>query len=281
MPASPPCRRPPTSKRPLADAAPGCVPGLGGSSNMAGGSPCRVLRRTGTGRRIASICCRVVAPAGGTERHLEITCDRWQRAQVPGLIVHETGVLPPEDVTEREGLPCMTVERTLLSLGAVASSSTVEIAVDTALRREVTTVDALGAIVRRLGRRGRNGVGVLRRVPRDARPRGGHAGERDGDATQAAVASRRTADTGRSSSKSATSIASSPESMPHTPTCSSRSSTTATNTTRVEPRSSGTAAAATPSSVSVGRRSPSPQPTSTPVERRSSAPFGPRALVLA
>jgi very-short-patch-repair endonuclease len=101
---------------------------------------------------------------GGTEDHFEITCDRWQRAQVPGLIVHETGVLPPEDVTEREGLPCMTVERTLLSLGAVASSSTVEIAVDTALRREVTTVDALAAIVRRLGKRGRNGVGVLRRV---------------------------------------------------------------------------------------------------------------------
>jgi very-short-patch-repair endonuclease len=101
---------------------------------------------------------------GGSEQHLEITCDRWQRAQSPGLIVHETGVLSAEDVTERDAIPCMTVERTLLSLGAVASASTVEIAVDTALRRGLTTIEALGAIVRRLGKRGRNGVGVLRRL---------------------------------------------------------------------------------------------------------------------
>jgi very-short-patch-repair endonuclease len=101
---------------------------------------------------------------GGTDEMVEVTCDRWRRAQLPGLIVHETGTLPPDDVTERHTIPCMTIERTLLSLGAVLHPSTVEMAVDNALRRGLTTVSDLRSIVRRLGRRGRNGVGVLRRV---------------------------------------------------------------------------------------------------------------------
>jgi very-short-patch-repair endonuclease len=101
---------------------------------------------------------------GGSTRMVEITCERWQRLHHAGLVVHETGMLPPEDVGLVDGIPCMTVERTLLSLGAVLAASVVEMAVDEALRRELTTLSALDAIVRRLAGRGRGGVGVLRRM---------------------------------------------------------------------------------------------------------------------
>ena len=101
---------------------------------------------------------------GGTDRFVEITCARWQRMHSATLVVHETGALPSEDVTTVAAIPCMTVERTVLSLGAVLPPSVVEMAVDNALRRQLTTIDDLRAMVRRLGRRGRNGVGVLRQI---------------------------------------------------------------------------------------------------------------------
>jgi very-short-patch-repair endonuclease len=101
---------------------------------------------------------------GASERLVEITCRRWRRVQRSGLVVHESGAVDAADVTLLDAVPCMTVERTLLSLGAVASAAVVEMAVDAALRRELTTLDGLHRLLRRLGRPGRDGVGVLRRV---------------------------------------------------------------------------------------------------------------------
>src|SRR5689334_20195654 len=37
---------------------------------------------------------------GGTRDMVEITCDRWHRGFVAGLIVHETELLLPEDIEE-------------------------------------------------------------------------------------------------------------------------------------------------------------------------------------
>ena len=81
-----------------------------------------------------------------------------------GLIVHESTVLTAHDVAVVGVIPTTTVERTLLDLGAVRPPATVELAVEAALRRELTTIDALERTLRRLGRRGRNGAGVLRSV---------------------------------------------------------------------------------------------------------------------
>jgi len=105
----------------------------------------------------------------------EITCPRWRRAQHRGLIVHETKVLDPADVTMVDGIPVTTPERTLLDLGAVQRRLVVEMALDNALRRDLTTHVALRGLLQRLGRRGRNGVGCLRaildeRVPEQAVP---------------------------------------------------------------------------------------------------------------
>jgi len=101
---------------------------------------------------------------GGSERFVEITCRRWRRVRLPGLVVHESGAVDRVDVTIVDAVPCMTVARTLLSLGAVSKPSVVEMALDVALRRELTTLDELRRILRRLGRPGRNGSGVLRRL---------------------------------------------------------------------------------------------------------------------
>jgi very-short-patch-repair endonuclease len=61
---------------------------------------------------------------------------------------------------------------TLLGLGAVCRPSVVELALESGLRRELFTIESLQTMVRRLGRRGRNGIGVLRAL----------IGERDPDA---------------------------------------------------------------------------------------------------
>jgi len=106
----------------------------------------------------------VWAVGGGDERIQEILCPRWRRPKEPGLVVHETKALDTRDVTVVDAIPVTTVERTLLDLGAVRHPLTVERAVETALRKELTTLPDLRVTVRRLGRRGRNGVGVLRRI---------------------------------------------------------------------------------------------------------------------
>ncbi|MFN8025705.1 MAG: type IV toxin-antitoxin system AbiEi family antitoxin domain-containing protein [Acidimicrobiia bacterium] len=100
---------------------------------------------------------------GGSERTIEITCRRWRRTQLTALVVHETLSLDALDVTVRDSIPCMTVERTLLSLGA-ASPASVELALDAALRRHLTSVAALRSLLDRLGVKGRPGAGVLRQV---------------------------------------------------------------------------------------------------------------------
>jgi very-short-patch-repair endonuclease len=99
---------------------------------------------------------------GGRTDIAEITCKRWRRTKHEGLIVHETKALRETDITEVDGIPAMTVEHTLMALGAVCSPAVVELAVDAALRRELASLDSINAFVSALGRRGRNGIGVLR-----------------------------------------------------------------------------------------------------------------------
>lgn len=101
---------------------------------------------------------------GGDKRIQEIHCPRWRRSHHAGLVVHESKALDARDLTVIDAIPVTTVERTLLDLGAVRHPLTVERAVETALRRELTSLPDLLSTVRRLGKRGRNGAGVLRRI---------------------------------------------------------------------------------------------------------------------
>jgi hypothetical protein len=97
---------------------------------------------------------------------LEISCRRWRRSFFDGLVVHETKLLLDDDITEVDGIPVTSVEQTLLGLAAVMDETVVEMAIDRALQRNLTTGAKLDAFVDLKGARGRNGVGVLRQLRR-------------------------------------------------------------------------------------------------------------------
>lgn len=95
---------------------------------------------------------------------IEVICHRYRRTSVDGLVVHETELLRLEDIEEIDGIPVTAIEQTILGLAAVASSAVVEMAIDRALHRKLTTPLRLDAFVRDKSARGRNGIGVLRQV---------------------------------------------------------------------------------------------------------------------
>ncbi len=110
---------------------------------------------------------------GGRTDIVEITCRRWKRAKADGLVVHETDLLDDCDLRSVDGIPTASVEQTLLGLAAVVDDSTVEMAIDRSLHRKLTTVVDLRKFVDEKGKRGRNGVGVLRRFVRGLDPQEG------------------------------------------------------------------------------------------------------------
>src|SRR4051794_23703923 len=112
------------------------------------------------------------ALAGGRKDLVEITCHRWKRAKADSLIVHETRLLTHEDIDVVDGIPTASIEQTLLGLAAV-HPSVVEIALDQALHRNLTTVAQLERFLRQKGKQGRNGVGVLRALVRGLDPLSG------------------------------------------------------------------------------------------------------------
>lgn len=107
----------------------------------------------------------------GSDRDLvEITCPRWRRAHHDGLIVHELKDLCPDrDVQIVDGIPVSSVPLTLLGLAAVRPA-VAELALENALRRKLTTLEAVDEVLERLGGRGRRGSVRLGRLV-VARPR--------------------------------------------------------------------------------------------------------------
>jgi hypothetical protein len=110
---------------------------------------------------------------GRTTSCVEVTCHRAQRSFVRGVVVHESKLLRPEDVVVIDGIPTTTIEQTLLGLAAVTNSTVLELALDRALHRKLTTARQLDAFVSAKGARGRNGIGVLREVLRQHDPLAG------------------------------------------------------------------------------------------------------------
>ena len=110
---------------------------------------------------------------GGRTDIVEIICRRSNRAKADGLVVHESKLLDDCDLRIVDGIPTASVEQTLLGLAAVVHESTVEMAIDLALHTKLTTSGVLEQFVRRKGKRGRNGVGVLRALVRDLDPLAG------------------------------------------------------------------------------------------------------------
>lgn len=101
---------------------------------------------------------------GGQTNIVELTCPRWRRARHDGLVVHESTRLGDEDVTEVDGVRCTTVDRTLFDLCSCAGALTIDLAIDAALRRQLTTMDALVLTHERLATQGRRGGRQFRSV---------------------------------------------------------------------------------------------------------------------
>lgn len=106
------------------------------------------------------------APEVGVDRR------RQQRAGV-----HRLGGLRPSDVGAVHGVPCLLARRTLVELGAVADADQVERALESALRRRLTSEAALRAPATTWHR---HGGPVLRRAL-DRRPPGAPCTESDGE----------------------------------------------------------------------------------------------------
>jgi very-short-patch-repair endonuclease len=101
---------------------------------------------------------------GRIRTFVEITCPRWRRARHENVVVHETAALEPIDLTIVRGIVTTTPARTLFDLGGVHRAGLVELALENALRRGLTTEAELAATVKRLSRSGRPGGPVLRQL---------------------------------------------------------------------------------------------------------------------
>lgn len=99
---------------------------------------------------------------GRSTEVVEITCRRWQRSQEPGLVVHETRALSDIDGTLRHGIPVTTLARTIFDLAGFVGPRTLDLAIENALRRRLTTFGELATTLDRLARRGRVGTVNLR-----------------------------------------------------------------------------------------------------------------------
>jgi very-short-patch-repair endonuclease len=95
---------------------------------------------------------------------VEVTADVDVRGFGPDVVVHRVNAMPKRDVTVVRGIPITTIHRTLMDLGAVVSREDVEVALECALRRRVTTTDRLARRLQAEGGKGKRGTGALREV---------------------------------------------------------------------------------------------------------------------
>ena len=100
---------------------------------------------------------------GGRGHLVEITCPRWLRSQVDGLLVHESTQLDRRDVQLIDDIPVMRPERVALELASIyRSPDYVERILHAARRKRLITHSSTKEMLDRLARRGRPGVVVFR-----------------------------------------------------------------------------------------------------------------------
>lgn len=101
---------------------------------------------------------------GTFEAPIEISTRYERSPDVDGVVRHRSLDLEHGDVTIVRGIPTTTVARLLVDAGAVLPRFLVGRLVERAVGRQLTDPDELDAMVRRVQKRGRRGVGVLRQV---------------------------------------------------------------------------------------------------------------------
>lgn len=96
---------------------------------------------------------------------VELTSHRLLRSELAeGLICHRYAALDADEVTTMGPLRLTTPSRTLLDLAAVVPPARLEVALDSSLRRRLTTLENLQTTLYRHARCGRRGVRSFRAV---------------------------------------------------------------------------------------------------------------------
>lgn len=84
--------------------------------------------------------------------------------EMAGVTVHQLTDLDPSHIVDRDGLPVTSAERTVIDLAAVLHESHLSRVVDNGLAAGLIDLDALQVLFLSLGRRGKPGTAVLRRL---------------------------------------------------------------------------------------------------------------------
>jgi very-short-patch-repair endonuclease len=91
---------------------------------------------------------------------LEISSPRRLTSDV--VVAHRMGSIPAQDLKTIDGIPCTGIDRTLMDLGLVVDADALEDALDSALRKRLTSVARLTMRLRQ--QPGRRGSGNLKKL---------------------------------------------------------------------------------------------------------------------
>jgi len=103
----------------------------------------------------------LIQPAGYVD--ISVTQPRAPRAHPP-VIIHRIGDLHPELAVERAGLPVTDPVRTVIDLGLVLPKWGVRDALSRGLTTRLLTIEQVQRLRDAIGRKGRDGAGVMREV---------------------------------------------------------------------------------------------------------------------
>lgn len=106
----------------------------------------------------------LLALRGCSPDEVHVTVDVLGRYAPQGVHVHRSTDLDRADLVEVDGIVCTGVERTLLDLGLALGSLRLDRVAEDAVRRNLTTWDAILATFLRHARRGRGGTAAMRKV---------------------------------------------------------------------------------------------------------------------
>jgi len=95
---------------------------------------------------------------------IEVTQGRELSVRTPATRVHDSNFLPPHQIRVVNGIPTVSMERTVLDLCGSEHPKRAERALDNALAMELTTVRKLGLMLAETGRRGRPGTALTRQL---------------------------------------------------------------------------------------------------------------------
>ncbi|MGH2652620.1 MAG: hypothetical protein ACRDHK_15575, partial [Actinomycetota bacterium] len=113
----------------------------------------------------------------GVERGpVEVTMTSSRGLRTSRVVVHRAETLAPSDRRTVEGIPVTSPERTLVDMARVLDERTLELAIEDALRRGLTTPERARERLDALGGRGRSGAAMLRRLLDLRHPRPAESG---------------------------------------------------------------------------------------------------------